>query len=272
MCLLALLWLDLAGLAPAQSIDPTFNPTDAGFNSGTGANSNVQSVAVQGDGKVLIGGDFTTYNGTGRNRIARLNNTAVVVVTPAGPFSITGVTTVSCTTVSTGLRRLSFSPQYGGTNGQPISFSVVNESQPMTNPGPYTLNLYTDNPVITLKAVQGGTSGEASFTYNWLAACTGNNNSGARQGAESIQVLEVRVLGNPVEGEEMRVEVRGGSGESLRLQLTDLRGQVLGTHVIDQAGTLETHRFGVGRATAGMLLLRATTPTRSQSVKVLRAD
>ena len=32
-----------------------------------------RSVAVQPDGKVLIGGDFTTVNGTNRNGIARLN-------------------------------------------------------------------------------------------------------------------------------------------------------------------------------------------------------
>jgi uncharacterized delta-60 repeat protein len=46
---------------------------DASFDPGTGANFLVRSVAVQSDGKVLIGGDFTTFNGTTRNRIARLN-------------------------------------------------------------------------------------------------------------------------------------------------------------------------------------------------------
>jgi hypothetical protein len=28
---------------------------------------------VQSDGKILIGGSFTTFNGTGRNRLARLD-------------------------------------------------------------------------------------------------------------------------------------------------------------------------------------------------------
>jgi len=40
---------------------------------GAGANSEVWSIAVQSDGKVLIGGNFTTYNGTGRGYVARLN-------------------------------------------------------------------------------------------------------------------------------------------------------------------------------------------------------
>ena len=46
---------------------------DGGFNPGTGDYSDVRSVALQPDGKVLIGGVFTTVNGTNRNGIARLN-------------------------------------------------------------------------------------------------------------------------------------------------------------------------------------------------------
>ncbi|HEX6287719.1 MAG TPA: cohesin domain-containing protein [Herpetosiphonaceae bacterium] len=47
--------------------------TDTTFIPGGGANSTVYSVAVQPDGKILIGGTFTMVNGVGRNRIARLN-------------------------------------------------------------------------------------------------------------------------------------------------------------------------------------------------------
>ena len=43
------------------------------FNPGAGANNSVHSVAIQQDGKVLIGGPFTLVNGVSRNRIARLN-------------------------------------------------------------------------------------------------------------------------------------------------------------------------------------------------------
>src|SRR4030095_73808 len=42
--------------------------------SGTGANGSVFTLAVQADGKILIGGDFTSFNGTSRNRFARLNS------------------------------------------------------------------------------------------------------------------------------------------------------------------------------------------------------
>ena len=46
---------------------------DAGFSPGTGADAKVNAIALQGDGKVLVGGQFTSIDGVGRNRVARLN-------------------------------------------------------------------------------------------------------------------------------------------------------------------------------------------------------
>jgi uncharacterized delta-60 repeat protein len=42
-------------------------------NLGTGFSSTVQSVVVQSDGKILVGGAFTTLNGATRSRLVRLN-------------------------------------------------------------------------------------------------------------------------------------------------------------------------------------------------------
>lgn len=46
---------------------------DNSFNSGTGANDYVNVIVRQPDGKLIIAGEFTTYNGSTVNRIARLN-------------------------------------------------------------------------------------------------------------------------------------------------------------------------------------------------------
>ena len=53
--------------AAGGDIDPAFN---AG---GSGADSAVYALAVQPDGKIVIGGDFTSYNGGGAKRVIRLN-------------------------------------------------------------------------------------------------------------------------------------------------------------------------------------------------------
>lgn len=47
--------------------------TDATFVIGTGADGVVECVAVQDDGKIIIGGQFTKFNGVTRRYIARLN-------------------------------------------------------------------------------------------------------------------------------------------------------------------------------------------------------
>jgi len=47
---------------------------DASFNLGTGANNQIRTCNLLADGKILIGGDFSSYNGTEINRIARLNS------------------------------------------------------------------------------------------------------------------------------------------------------------------------------------------------------
>jgi uncharacterized delta-60 repeat protein len=47
---------------------------DTSFNIGTGFNSSVRALSLQSDGKVIVGGDFTTYNGFSVGRIIRLNS------------------------------------------------------------------------------------------------------------------------------------------------------------------------------------------------------
>ncbi len=58
----------IAKIAPDGNIDPSFD-TGTGVNAG----STVKALARTSDGKVLIGGDFETFNGASRSSIARLN-------------------------------------------------------------------------------------------------------------------------------------------------------------------------------------------------------
>ena len=76
----------IARLNPDGTLDAVFNPN---------ANGTVYAIAVQADGKILLGGDFTTLspNGGGaatRNRIARLNpdGTLDTVINPNASSTI----------------------------------------------------------------------------------------------------------------------------------------------------------------------------------------
>lgn len=46
---------------------------DTSFDTGSGFNGSVIKTLIQEDGKIIVAGKFTTFNGTSRNRIARLN-------------------------------------------------------------------------------------------------------------------------------------------------------------------------------------------------------
>ena len=56
--------MDIARLNADGTLDTGFNPN---------ANNDVYSIALQADGKILLGGRFTTIGGVQRNYIARLN-------------------------------------------------------------------------------------------------------------------------------------------------------------------------------------------------------
>ncbi len=183
---------------------------------------------------------------------------------PAAPLTITGVMQVSCTPLSATSRRVSFTPTYSGGTGAPISFSVVNEMLPTTSPGPYNLTLYTDNPIIQMRAEQAGIS--TWNAHNWMAACQANARMGAGEVGKSLRVV---VLSNPTVADEVSVEIGGAVG-ALTLSVFDSRGHRVSEKSPGQpvVGPVRT-TVGLGQW-GGVYLLRVQTPTQSQVVKVVR--
>ncbi|WP_244199295.1 T9SS sorting signal type C domain-containing protein [Flavobacterium psychrolimnae] len=64
----------VARILPNGNLDPT-------FAIGYGANSLVEEVHIQQDGKIILGGSFTSFNGTACGRIIRLNSNGTVDAT-----------------------------------------------------------------------------------------------------------------------------------------------------------------------------------------------
>lgn len=52
---------------------------DTSFNTGTGFTNPVASISIQSDGKILVGGYFSSYNGQTRSQIVRLNGTETIL-------------------------------------------------------------------------------------------------------------------------------------------------------------------------------------------------
>jgi len=64
----------VARLLPDGTLDASFNP-------GTGANDSIRTLALQPDGKIVVGGQFTSFNGLAVGYLARLQTNGVLDLT-----------------------------------------------------------------------------------------------------------------------------------------------------------------------------------------------
>ncbi|GAB3705630.1 hypothetical protein GCM10027592_38300 [Spirosoma flavus] len=243
--------LSVSGLPAGLSFSP---PTQIG---GVPSVSGVSSVTVTATdpGGLSVSSTFVLT-------VNPASNTVVTPPTP-GAFAITGVSLVECQALGANRRSVRFTPQYSGLSGEPVSFSIVNEMLPTTAAGPYTLELYTDNAVLRMRAQQGSTT--TSYDYNWLAAC----NSPARQGVAELVPLGIVVQGNPVEGDYATIKVTGADGQPLQLRLTSEQGHSVSEQMLPAVESTATYRVRLGRS-SGVYLLDASTPTQRQVVKILK--
>ncbi len=172
------------------SLDTTF------LSSGVGANGDVFAVIVQADGKIVICGDFTTVNGTARNRIARLNSDGTLdssflatgsganfavnsaVLQPDGKIVVGGrFTTVNGTTRnriarlnSDGTLDTSFLAAGSGVNGEVFSLALQSDGKIVIG-GFFTgVNGTARNGIARLNS-------DGTHDTSFLAAGSGVNNS-----------------------------------------------------------------------------------------------
>ena len=99
---------------------------------------------------------------------------------------------------------------------------------------------------------------------------TNSTNKAERISSEPVDgKLSVSVLGNPVSGEEVTVEIRGAKGENLEMDLVNTAGQIIGHQSVETAGTTETKTFKLGKQ-IGTYFLRTVSPTERNTVKIIR--
>ena len=60
------------------SLDQSFNPNDAGFGAGNGANGQIHTVSLQANGKIVFAGQFDEYNSYDRERAARAEENGMI--------------------------------------------------------------------------------------------------------------------------------------------------------------------------------------------------
>lgn len=88
--------------------------------------------------------------------------------------------------------------------------------------------------------------------------------------SESEPEWNVSVLGNPVKGDQLTVEVNGAGGQPLTLSLMDEQGKSLLKRHIEQAAPVERQSIPVDTRPVGVLFLNVVTPTKSKTIKLLK--
>lgn len=186
------------------------------------------------------------------------------ITPPTQSFALVGVNTMGCQNLGGNQRRVTFTPEYVGLTGDQIVLAMTN-GYITTQAGPYTQTLSTDQPLLTLIAQQHGTT--SSFNYNWLSAC----GSGARGAAgEPSQSLQVNVLGNPVQGEQVELEIRGVVGSWVEVAVLDAQGRsgYRQRFTWSTDGKRVSVPLGPG---LGVQLVKVQTERQSQTLKVIRS-
>ena len=186
-------WVKVGGVWKSWFFDDGVRDTAFTNNTGTAANETVRSVAVQPDGKILLGGDFsfTTWNGVTVNRIVRLNSNGtrdtafttntgtaanssveLISVQPDGKILVGGqFTTWNGVTVnrivrlnSDGTRDTAFTTNAGtAANGTVWSIAVQPDGKILVGGGFTTWNGATVNRIVRLNS--NGTR-DTAFTNN----------------------------------------------------------------------------------------------------------
>ena len=141
------------------NIDGTMD-TSFNSNTSTAANNDVNSIALQPDGKIVLGGNFTTWNGTTVNRIVRLN--------------------------SSGTRETAFTTNTGtGANGSVDAMAIQPDGKIILGGGFTTFNGVTVNRIVRLNP--DGTR-DTAFTTNTGTASNSSVRSIAIQSDGKILV------------------------------------------------------------------------------------
>lgn len=134
---------------------------DITFVTGTGFDNDIKTLAIQTDGRILIGGDFTKYNNVINNRIVRLNGDGSIDVSFISGlgFSKGGVSVIKINTNGSIVLGGSFTGTYAGTAVNRLVMldpnGILNQTFDSSS-GPYSGTVLTIAPELSGSWYVGG--------------------------------------------------------------------------------------------------------------------
>ncbi|MVM39241.1 hypothetical protein GO730_19570 [Spirosoma sp. HMF3257] len=180
------------------------------------------------------------------------------------PFTLASVSTNGCQNLGGNQWQVTFTPHYTGLTGEQIVLAMTN-GVITTQAGPYSQTLSTDQPLLTLIAQQGNTT--SAYNYFWLVACTGS----ARQAAREVgNGLQVNVFGNPVQSQQVELEIKGVMGSWVEVTVMDMQGRCHHQQRLDWP--TDSGRVNLPLAPGiGTQLVQVRTEGQVRTVKLLKS-
>lgn len=154
---------------------------DSNFSSGSGFSDLPYAIDIQSDGKILVGGLFTSFDSTTQNRITRLNNVPVQTTPPIPPLTtgeeglIRYNRDISAFQGHNGtkwelLERATTPPTVLDTTGNidiDFSGSTLRTQGTLTGNIVYTGSEYSAGSSVTIRVTNGSTQRNVAFPSGW---------------------------------------------------------------------------------------------------------
>ncbi len=178
--------------------------------------------------------------------------------TPPGSLSLLAPA-YNCAT-----RQLTFAT--AGGNGSAVEYMAIGVTSWTTNPVAFIEPGVVgdqNNSTVTLMARQNGIV--ISRVFNFRQACISTRIASP----EITNALSIKVLGNPTLSESITVEIQGADNQPLVLNVVNEQGLSVETQLVEKAGVSERQTLRLGRV-PGLYLIQAITPTKSQTVKIIK--
>ncbi|GEM_PF-2942393 len=266
------------GVTQLQLIAPTYNCSTGAFkfntNGGDGSPITFFAIGITGvttdpnqfvDTELRMAADAppitlqATQNGVTVSYVWSIRS--VCPVTPGGNLTLVAPT-YNCSTGA-------FKFNTNGGDGSPIEYRAVpgitdwttNPSQ-FVDEGSRTAN---DVQPFLLQARQSGFV--TTLTWDLKVAC-----GRARLAtSELLTGMHVTIMGSPVSGETVDVEVSGAEQQSLQFRLSNLQGQLVSEKYVEQSAAIERVKLQLSKS-AGIYLLQVSSPNQTKVVRVLKAN
>ncbi|TAE26003.1 MAG: hypothetical protein EAZ91_18320 [Cytophagales bacterium] len=258
--------------------------TTATSGTSTTATSGTSTTATSGTSTTATSGTSTTgTTGTATTGTAPVFSGSLVSTTgtvgrafsytlPTGAF--TGATGQTLTYAATGLPAgLSINAATGAISGTPTTAGSSSVVIRASNAGTSSTATSGTSTTSTSGTSTSGTATAGQSASGTLTITISASSASGRIATETLAPIGVQAVGgNPITNGLVEVAVTGAEGETIDVILSDTRGNIVGQQQRSKAGSVERFRFDVSRQPGGTLLFRAATPTRANTIRLLKID